>query len=267
MSLALKRKLPKIYSFLKKYERFVPAWTLFWDKKKYFVNLKIISIIRYWRHYPRLKAEAEVVYKEYKGGDFIDVGAFEGIYSIILAPKAKSGDVFISCEPNLDLKKSLGENLKTLKRIFKNINFISYSNPIGNGKSVVKKLTEYGHPVFIYQKNQTSEINSQIEIIKSTSLDDLISQNHYNPKFIKIDVEGAELDILEGMKKLLMINNPTIMLEKHPGLLPKDISVDQIDNFLKEKGYFLEKEIFKDEIAITEIWKKKFSQKISRSNT
>ena len=91
-------------------------------------------------------------------------------------------------------------------------------------------------------------------------MDDLISQNHYNPKFIKIDAEGAELDILEGMKKLLMINNPTIMLEKHPGLLPKDISVDQIDNFLKEKGYFLEKEIFKDEIAITEIWKKKFSQ-------
>ena len=45
-----------------------------------------------------------------------------------------------------------------------------------------------------------------------------------------------------------------IMIEKHPTLIPKNIEISQIDNFLIEKGYKLETEIFKDDIAITEIW-------------
>ena len=255
MSFALKRKFPKTYIFFKKFEKHVPAWTHLWDEKKYLVNLKIISMIRYWRHYPRLKAEADIVYGKYKGGDFIDVGAYEGIYSFLLAPKANHNDTFISCEPNLDERHGLTENLNILKRLFKKITFISHFKPVGDGKNVIKMPTTYGHPVFLNEMIDTTKLDIQIKSIKSTSLDELVRDSNINPKFIKIDVEGAEFGVLLGMSHVLEHYKPMIMIEKHPTLIPKNIEISQIDNFLIKKGYKLETEIFKDDIAITEIGK------------
>ena len=45
------------------------------------------------------------------------------------------------------------------------------------------------------------------------------------------------------------------MLEKHPTLLPNNISINDINNFLKDKSYKVESEIFQDDIAITQVWK------------
>ena len=256
MSFAIKRKFPKTYIFFKKYEKFIPAFTKLWDKKNYLVNLKIVSMLRYWRHYPRLKAEADIVYNHYKGGDFIDVGAYEGIYSFILAPKAKINDTFILCEPNSNEKQCLIENLTILKRLFKKIKFIADFNPVGDGHNVIKVTTEYGHPVFLNYSNNAPSMISENKIIKSISLDELVKTKKINPKFIKIDVEGAEFSVLQGMRNILENFTPTIMIEKHPTLLPKNLKISNIDNFLVESGYKVEKKIYKDDIAITEIWEK-----------
>jgi len=257
MSLALKRKFPKIYFLFKKFEKYIPALTKLWDQKNYLVNLKVVSMMRYWRHYPRLKAEADIVFAHYNGGDFIDVGAFEGVYSFILAPKAKANDTFISCEPNPNEKQCLSENLNTLKRIFKNIKFIPDYNPVGDGKNVVRLPTVYGHPVFIKPSNGSLKTNDELFKIKSTSLDQLVEFYKIKPKFIKIDVEGAEYSVLQGMTNILQNYNPTIMIEKHPELIPKSLQISNIDNLLIDKGYKVQKKIFKDDIAITEIWEKK----------
>ena len=47
------------------------------------------------------------------------------------------------------------------------------------------------------------------------------------------------------------------MLEKHPTLIPKNITFDMIDNLLNGAGYEKECLVFKDDVAINEIWKKK----------
>ena len=254
MSFALKRKFPNIYFFFKKFEKYIPAWTRLWDNKSYLVNLKTISIIRYWRHYPRLKAEADIVFKEYSGGDFIDIGAYQGVYSFLLAPKAKKNDSFISCEPDPKIKKELLESLMLLRSLFKNINFSSLNTPIGNGEDVFKSETDCGHPVF---KNDKNVDKKDIDLIKtrSISVDEIVKKKDLNPKLIKIDVEGAELNVLEGMKNVLKLNKPTIMIEKHPTLLPANIKIELIDDILFKNGYRREIEIFKDDIAITELWK------------
>ena len=73
------------------------------------------------------------------------------------------------------------------------------------------------------------------------------------PTFIKIDTEGSELDILEGMKKTIKNYKPKILLEKHPTMIPKTISIENIDNYLKENNY-KPKMINKKDLAIREIW-------------
>ena len=45
------------------------------------------------------------------------------------------------------------------------------------------------------------------------------------------------------------------MLEKHPTLLPKNVNIGSINSLLHRNGYEMDKEIYKDDVAITEIWK------------
>ena len=249
MSLALKRLLPSIYTFLKKYEKHIPASTLLWDKKKYYFNLKIVSQLNIWKSWPRLKREANLVFDIYDGGDFIDIGAANGDYSFFFAPKAKEKSFFIQCEPDINKKKSLIENLKLLSKKFNKIKIKYVFEPIGDGSFVKRNETEYGHPSYLDSSKST-------ETIASIKLDQLVKKFEIKPSFIKIDVEGTEYDVLQGAKNTLLNFSPTIMLEKHPTLLPKNITIEKIDNFLNELNYYKYKLIFKDNIAINELWKK-----------
>lgn len=253
MSLALKRTAPIIYNFLKKFERYVPASAALWDKKKYRLNLKIISMLNIWKSWPRLKKEAVIVFDLYNGGDFIDIGAAQGFYSFLLAPKAKINDTFVQCEPNPEEKKDLIDNLKVLKKNFSYIKLEFVFDPISDGKFVSKQPTDFGHPVY------SGKIKNNIENknIKSIKIDDLIEKYGLSPSFIKIDVEGAEYEVLQGAKNTLKNFKALIMIEKHPTLIPENISINTIDNFLDEAGYKKECLVFKDDIAINEIWKKK----------
>lgn len=255
MSYALKRKLPTIYKLLKKFEIYIPASTLLWDKKKYKVNLKIISMLSVWKSWPRLKREADIVFNMYEGGDLIDIGAYHGVYSFLLGPKAKLEDNFILCEPDPDAEKTLFENLSILKRLFKKVKFQFISEPIGDGKNVFKNPTDYGHPVYSAERNSINTLEKKEIILQSEKIDDLVKRLNLKPTFVKIDVEGAEYSILKGMPDTLKDFKPLVMLEKHPTLLPNNISINEINNFLKDKGYEVESEIFQDDIAITQVWK------------
>ena len=76
-----------------------------------------------------------------------------------------------------------------------------------------------------------------------------------SPKFIKIDVEGAELEVLKGMTITLEKYKPLIFIEKHPGLIPTNISLEHIDNFLKQNNYVVFKEIHADDVNTKQLWK------------
>jgi FkbM family methyltransferase len=258
MTLALKKVFPPLYIFFKKFEKYMPASTLLWDKKKYTVNLKIISMLRMWKSWPRLKKEADIVFSFYNGGDFIDIGASNGVYSFLLAPKANINDTFVQCEPDLAAKKDLIDNLKVLKKLFNHIKLKFVFNPINNGKFAIKHSTEYGHLVYSNEiKSNVSENNDKKERVESDTIDDLVEKLDLNPSFIKIDVEGAEHEVLQGASNTLRNYKALIMLEKHPTLIPKTVTFKTIDDLLNKAGYEKECLIFKDDIAINEIWKKK----------
>lgn len=256
MSLSLKRKLPSLYKFLKKFEKFIPYKFKLWDQKNYDLNLKIVSTLRLWKSWPRLKLEAQEVFNAYNGGDFIDVGAHEGIYSFILAPKSEEKNVFVLCEPDIKIKKDLLENVNTIKKNFKNLKIETIFQPIGNGLDVIEHKTIYGHSTFVNKSfnNNENKFKSK-DLHKSIKVDSLVDQLKLNPKFLKIDVEGSEHEVLEGAAETLKKFRPLIMIEKHPKMIPARISIEVIDDFLKRVGYKMENLIFKDDLAITEIWK------------
>ncbi|CAH8767333.1 FkbM family methyltransferase [Paenibacillus dendritiformis] len=72
----------------------------------------------------------------------------------------------------------------------------------------------------------TRDDTGTVEIV---SIDEL---NIEKPDFIKIDVEGNELDVLRGMEEVLASSNPTIWIEINNHF-------DEVDSFLKKYKYEL----------------------------
>ncbi len=252
MSLAIKKILPKFYKFSKNLTNHIPSKASLWDKKTYNFNLRICKMLKLWKSH-ELKDEADIVYKMYNGGDFIDIGAYSGFYSFLLSTKAKDNDNFISCEPDRAVHSELFDNLSVLKKIFKSINYSVITHPINNGKEVAIAHDDWGHPCFL-DTNQIDEKNKSIsKKFRSTTIDNLVSSLSLEPKFIKIDTEGAEFDVLEGMQETIKKFKPKIMLEKHPTMLPKNISIESVNNILKNHQYKANL-INKNNLAIREVW-------------
>jgi len=250
-SLAIKKLFPNYYRFQKNLINKIPMKTLLWDEKNYKVNLRIHKMIKTWRTGSLLK-EANSAYESYNGGDMIDVGSFTGFYSFLLSPKANKNDNFICCEPDNNAHKDLVDNLSILKKHFKEISYSLITEPINNGKEVVISHDAWGHPCFL-DAEKTKNLKSEQKKIKSTTIDNLVKKLSLKPSLVKIDTEGAEHDVLEGMKETLKNFKPKIMLEKHPTMIPKHTSLEAVNNLLEDNNYKATL-INKDSITIREMW-------------
>ena len=252
MTLAIKKIFPKFYKISKRISNNIPMTVKLWNDESFRVNFRIRKMINEWK-YGELKEEADIVYNYYNGGDLIDIGSFNSFYSFLLSPKANENDNFISCEPNPKVHNEVYDNFSFLKKKFNYINYSLVTLPIGNGGEAIIEHDEWGHPCFL-STNQSNRENYDLKKkFKSLTIDDLVSSKSLKPTFIKIDTEGAELDVLEGMKETLKIFKPKIMLEKHPNFIPKKISIKMIDDLLKKNNY-KSNFINKNNLTIREIW-------------
>ena len=76
--------------------------------------------------------------------------------------------------------------------------------------------------------------------VRSYKIDDLVVTQKVikDVKFIKIDAEGAEIDILNGSMNVLKSYHPTIFLSVHPKILSqKKQTTDELFNLLKDLNY------------------------------
>jgi hypothetical protein len=79
-----------------------------------------------------------------------------------------------------------------------------------------------------------------VEKVRSVRLDDLLKELEINAAgkkvFVKMDVEGAELKVLQGAPELLKRKNVSILMETHKELVP----IETVSDFLKSRGFGIE---------------------------
>ena len=169
-----------------------------------------------------------------KNSIFFDIGSNEGYYSIIASKKNFNGKTY-SFEPIKSLIKIIKKNLS----INKIQNCKIYNFAIGE-KNKISKINIYHEKnegsSSIVNKYRYSNKNQKIQI---KSLDNFYKRNKFNFKIdlIKIDVEGYEINVLNGMMNLIKkkkINK--ILVEYHFNIILKN-ELRVIENKITKSGY------------------------------
>ena len=149
-----------------------------------------------------------------KTGDvFYDIGANVGFFSIIAAKLVGGGKVY-AFEPGSENAKSIRHNAEL--NDFKQIEVIekAVSNTSGTGEFLLAKYSG-GHALATADAPPDLAGKVTVDLV---SIDDLIASEQIEPpNFVKIDVEGAELDVLKGMTQTIKTYQPTVIYEVDDG--------------------------------------------------
>lgn len=177
--------------------------------------------------------------KKYHINYFIDVGANCGYYSLIIAKKIKKIKI-LSFEPNVEaiikFKKSLKKNFSLKKKI----KLKEYGLADKNCKYLMRSLVKYGYAQSsgssIEKDNDKKFYNVVRFYAKFKKGDDQIK---IKQKIIslKVDVEGSEIDVLNGLKNLLKKNKVFLQIEIF------DKNYQKVNNLLKINNFKLDNKI------------------------
>ena len=225
----------------------VPAPVTLRDGRRRLGWFGLWRMTRLWANTPVLRQEADTAYAAYDGGDVIDVGAFEGWYSILLAPRSRPGDRFVSIEANPRAFPELLRTVARLARLFPERGFMPVSAPAGDGRPVVMTEQPGGHPRFAAASDGDGP--------PTVSVDELVDTLGLRPTFVKVDVEGAEPFVLEGLQRTLAAHGPVIALELHPGWLPEGMTAADVEDLIARHGY-AKRVLDANEINEHQLWTK-----------
>lgn len=171
-----------------------------------------------------------------RSGDIIyDVGANFGLYTVLLAKAVGEQGQVIAFEPDSRSYERLQENLKL--------------NGVRNIRSFPKALGDQNGEAKLYLEEErtclssllvrpgTREINHQlVEVVEGDRLRE--EQSLPVPQVVKIDVEGSEYAVIQGLRHTLA--DPVCELvccEIHPHLLPAEVKPAQVLALLKSLGF------------------------------
>lgn len=238
--------LKKVAKKLGVYEKIVNLyWYLIWkiSGRKLQTSLSGVKTVfetsspqdvRSWQH--KMEGEGPLlddILRNIRDDDvFYDIGAQNGLFSVLVG-NAFGGEV-VAFEPHPVNVKLLRKNIE-LNDLDLNVEQVALSKV-----NTKKKLT--------YSEGGKSAINSSlanevgekaVEVEVRKGHDFIIEEDLQRPTIIKIDVEGFEKKVLEGLEKEIEDKKCRVVyIEIHEDLLKElESSPEEVYEFLKEKGY------------------------------
>jgi FkbM family methyltransferase len=167
-----------------------------------------------------------------RGKTVFDIGGYEGIYTLFFARAVGPAGKVVTFEPNPVNCARIRENLQ-LNGI---TNVILKPLALADHKVRADLLFPVDEPArgslrADYQCDLARRFPSRTVAVDVDTLDNQLSDLPA-PHFIKIDVEGAELEVLLGMSRTLRELQPALFIEVHTGVHPAALL-----NVLGDAGY------------------------------
>lgn len=172
-----------------------------------------------------------------KGQTVIDIGAHKAGYLYWMLKMAGDSGMAVAFEPQLilynyilRLKKYFGWHNVTIERIA-----ISDFNGETNLFIPANKVKKHSSPEATLVESNRFSIE-KTELVETQTLDHYCHTNMIKPDFIKIDVEGNELNVLKGGLEILTECKPKILVEIEARHAGKE-KVLETFKFLQSLGY------------------------------
>jgi FkbM family methyltransferase len=161
------------------------------------------------------------------GDTVYDIGANIGYVSLSLAKRVGSTGAVVAFEPlhrNVDL---LRRNIQVNN--LENIRLLDVAASDGSGEAVIRIAENHATASMLWHRNNPSATEF---VIRTVAIDDLVFRHEIgSPKFVKIDVEGAEGSVLRGMVHTIAASKPVLFVEC------SDIGRETAWTLLRELGY------------------------------
>jgi FkbM family methyltransferase len=171
------------------------------------------------------------------GMTVLDIGAHHGLYTLLASKRVGPRGRVVAIEPSPRERKRLHRHIR--------LNFCSNVRiePVALGKTaaqanlfLVKGLEDYCNSL----RPPATAAETRTVRVKVISLDELLPRAAgQNVDFIKLDVEGAELDVLQGASRLLQAEpRPVLLVEVYDiRTEPWGYRAREIVQFLDRAGY------------------------------
>jgi FkbM family methyltransferase len=172
-------------------------------------------------------AQAVMIKKIKQGATVYDIGANYGMHTLLMARLVGASGHVYAFEPAPGIFSGLSENIER--------------NRLGQVQCIPAAAWNHSGKINFFtgdhlgaghcsEKDESMEAQSEIEAF---SLDDFVfGKRQYPPGFIKIDVEGAEANVLLGGRKVINKYRPILLIDLHNP--EQDVAVGEI---LVQHGY------------------------------
>lgn len=190
---------------------------------------------------PMLKDLLETVEPE----DIVfDIGANVGLYSCLVGDQLNSGHV-VAFEPDPENARRLQDNL-TSNDVRADIQEVALSDAEATATLRLEETGEAGEGGNVLHAGSTDESDGtgRTVDVRMTRGDQLVDEDEVpQPTVLKVDVEGAELRVLEGLRETLADEQCRLVYcEVHPGLLSEQgRSPSELRETLEAAGFETER--------------------------
>ena len=172
------------------------------------------------------------------GSTFIDIGANVGFFSLVAARLVGPGGRVVAIEAVPGIAESLADNVR--RNGFDHVDVRALAVGAAPGEGTLRVASHPGGAT-LADDDQAPDViaTSGVEVV---SLDSLLAVGLLPvPDVIKIDVEGHELPVLDGMRGLLAAYGPTLIIELDAATVDRLAAKRaDLERWLIELGYQVE---------------------------
>ncbi|MGH9872393.1 MAG: FkbM family methyltransferase [Pyrinomonadaceae bacterium] len=156
--------------------------------------------------------------EQIKPGDFVlDIGGHVGQYAVLFASLVRDSGRVITFEPDPEARDTLRNNLElngfANRVVVESVALFDQNGEhsfFSKGADSMSSLARSGLGA------NASSLDIAEYRVKTIRLDDYLNEKGFGyPRFVKLDTEGAEINILRGARELLQ-SDTTIVCELHP---------------------------------------------------
>ncbi len=167
-------------------------------------------------------------------GDFVlDIGANEGLYSLLAADKVGRSGLVASIEPNPETLIMLERNIKA-----NNCSQVTCIPAAVADRASEARFMAHDERGHLFAHLAAPGEQGLVTLVDVTTVDAIVEAAGRPVRGLKIDVEGAELSVLAGATKSIREYSPWLMIEVEPPHLARyGGSPEELDERLRDLGY------------------------------